>query len=133
MDYLRSQPFEYTLTPPALGAHAVDEFLFETREGFCEHYASAMTVLLRAAGLPARVVMGYQGGELNGARRLLHRPSVRRARVDGSVARGRRLGPRRRASPPWHPSASRWASTVSAAAAATASAAALRAEVEPAR
>ncbi len=65
MDYLRSQPFEYTLTPPALGAQPVDEFLFETREGFCEHYASALTVLLRAAGLPARVVMGYQGGELN--------------------------------------------------------------------
>jgi transglutaminase-like putative cysteine protease len=66
MDYLRSQPFFYTLTPPALGAQPVDEFLFETREGFCEHYASAMTVLMRAAGLPARVVMGYQGGELNG-------------------------------------------------------------------
>jgi transglutaminase-like putative cysteine protease len=65
MDYLRSQPFAYTLTPPALGAQPVDEFLFETREGFCEHYASALTVLLRAAGLPARVVMGYQGGELN--------------------------------------------------------------------
>jgi len=66
MDYLRSQPFQYTLTPPALGAQPVDEFLFETREGFCEHYASALTVLLRAAGLPARVVTGYQGGELNG-------------------------------------------------------------------
>jgi transglutaminase-like putative cysteine protease len=68
MAYLRSQPFEYTLTPPALGAQPVDEFLFETREGFCEHYASALTVLLRAAGLPARVVMGYQGGEFNGGR-----------------------------------------------------------------
>jgi transglutaminase-like putative cysteine protease len=65
MGYLESQPFAYTLTPPALGAQAVDEFLFETREGFCEHYASALTFLLRAAGLPARVVMGYQGGELN--------------------------------------------------------------------
>ena len=65
MDYLRSQPFAYTLTPPALGAQPVDEFLFETREGFCEHYASALTFLLRAAGLPARVVLGYQGGELN--------------------------------------------------------------------
>jgi protein-glutamine gamma-glutamyltransferase len=65
MAYLRSQPFEYTLTPPALGAQPVDEFLFETREGFCEHYASALTVLLRAAGVPARVVAGYQGGELN--------------------------------------------------------------------
>jgi transglutaminase-like putative cysteine protease len=65
MAYLRSQPFAYTLTPPALGAQPVDEFLFETREGFCEHYASALTVLVRAAGLPARVVTGYQGGELN--------------------------------------------------------------------
>jgi transglutaminase-like putative cysteine protease len=65
VEYLRSQQFAYTLTPPALGAQPVDEFLFETREGFCEHYASALTVLLRAAGLPARVVMGYQGGELN--------------------------------------------------------------------
>ncbi len=65
MDWLRSEPFQYTLTPPALGAQPVDEFLFETREGFCEHYASALTVLLRAAGLPARVVLGYQGGELN--------------------------------------------------------------------
>jgi hypothetical protein len=65
MEFLRSQPFEYTLTPPALGSQAVDEFLFETREGFCEHYASALTVLLRAAGVPARVVMGYQGGEFN--------------------------------------------------------------------
>jgi transglutaminase-like putative cysteine protease len=65
MEYLRSEPFLYTLTPPALGAHPVDEFLFETREGFCEHYASALTFLLRAAGVPARVVLGYQGGELN--------------------------------------------------------------------
>jgi protein-glutamine gamma-glutamyltransferase len=65
MDWLASQPFAYTLTPPPLGAQPVDEFLFETREGFCEHYASALTVLLRAAGLPARVVTGYQGGELN--------------------------------------------------------------------
>ena len=65
MTFLRSQPFEYTLTPPALGAQPVDEFLFDTREGFCEHYASAFTVMMRAAGLPARVVTGYQGGELN--------------------------------------------------------------------
>jgi transglutaminase-like putative cysteine protease len=65
MDYLRSQPFQYTLTPPKLGAQPVDEFLFDTREGFCEHYASAFAVMMRAAGLPARVVTGYQGGELN--------------------------------------------------------------------
>jgi transglutaminase-like putative cysteine protease len=67
LDYLRSQPFTYTLSPPALGAQPVDEFLFDTREGFCEHFASALTVLLRAAGLPARVVLGYQGGEYNAA------------------------------------------------------------------
>src|SRR5690606_10098556 len=47
------------------GRHAADEFLFDTRAGFCEHYASAFAVMLRAAGLPARVVTGYQGGEYN--------------------------------------------------------------------
>jgi transglutaminase-like putative cysteine protease len=66
MGFLRDEPFFYTLTPPALGMQPVDEFLFDTREGFCEHYASAFTVMMRAAGLPARVVTGYQGGELNG-------------------------------------------------------------------
>lgn len=59
------QPFHYTLKPPALGQHANDEFLFDTRRGFCEHYAGAMAFVLRAAGIPARVVTGYQGGELN--------------------------------------------------------------------
>lgn len=57
--------FYYTTTPPLLGANPVDEFLFETRAGFCEHYASAFAVLMRAGGVPARVVTGYQGGELN--------------------------------------------------------------------
>lgn len=61
----RAQQFFYTLEPPTLGEHMVDEFLFDTRRGFCEHYASAFTVLMRAAGIPARVVVGYQGGELN--------------------------------------------------------------------
>jgi len=65
LSYLRSQPFFYTLTPPPLGREPVDEFLFDTREGFCEHYASAFAVMMRAAGLPARIVTGYQGGELN--------------------------------------------------------------------
>ena len=65
LDYFRRQPFRYTLTPARLGARPVDEFLFETREGFCEHYASALAVMLRAAGMPARVVTGYHGGELN--------------------------------------------------------------------
>ena len=51
--------------PPELGRNSVDEFLFETRRGFCEHYASAFVFLMRAAGIPARVVTGYQGGEMN--------------------------------------------------------------------
>jgi transglutaminase-like putative cysteine protease len=61
----RAEEFFYTLQPPLLGTNAVDEFLFETRRGFCEHYASAYVALMRAAGIPARVVIGYQGGELN--------------------------------------------------------------------
>jgi transglutaminase-like putative cysteine protease len=65
LGFLREQEFFYTLTPPPLGRETADEFLFETREGFCEHYASAFTILLRSADIPARVVTGYQGGELN--------------------------------------------------------------------
>jgi len=61
----REQPFAYTLTPPLLGSNSVDEFLFSTRQGFCEHYASAFVFLMRAAGVPARVMTGYQGGERN--------------------------------------------------------------------
>lgn len=57
--------FRYTLEPPLLGRNGVDEFLFVTRAGFCEHYAGAFTVLMRAMGIPARVVTGYQGGEIN--------------------------------------------------------------------
>ena len=57
--------YVYTLAPPLLGTHAVDEFLFGAKSGFCEHYASAFAVLMRAAGIPARVVTGYLGGELN--------------------------------------------------------------------
>lgn len=57
--------FTYTLQPPLLGEHPVDDFLFVTQRGFCEHYASAFVVLMRAAGVPARVVTGYQGGEAN--------------------------------------------------------------------
>ncbi len=57
--------FAYTLEPPALGQHSVDEFLYTTKLGFCEHYASAFVFLMRAADVPARVVVGYQGGEIN--------------------------------------------------------------------
>ena len=61
----RQQPFIYTLAPPTLGDDPVDEFLFTTRSGFCEHYASSFAFLMRAAGIPARVVTGYLGGEVN--------------------------------------------------------------------
>jgi len=59
------EEYYYTLEPPALGRDPVDEFMFDTRQGFCEHYASAFTVMMRAAGIPARIVLGYQGGEMN--------------------------------------------------------------------
>jgi transglutaminase-like putative cysteine protease len=63
--WLRDQRFVYTLLPPALGRNSVDEFLFDTKRGFCEHFASAFVVLMRSAGVPARVVTGYQGGDFN--------------------------------------------------------------------
>jgi transglutaminase-like putative cysteine protease len=59
------QPYYYTLTPPKLLNDSVDQFLFDTKRGFCGHYASAFAVLMRAAGIPARVVTGYQGGTFN--------------------------------------------------------------------
>jgi transglutaminase-like putative cysteine protease len=65
LKFFRQEKFSYTLEPPLLGEHAVDDFLFSTRAGFCEHYASAFVVLMRALGVPARVVTGYQGGEIN--------------------------------------------------------------------
>ena len=71
-DYINSllahfnrEPFIYTLRPPLLGDNPVDEFLFETRRGYCEHYATSFVTLARAAGIPARIVTGYQGGEFN--------------------------------------------------------------------
>lgn len=65
LDLFRAQEFYYTLTPPGLERDSVDDFLFNTRQGFCGHYASAFTMLMRAAGIPARVVGGYQGGDWN--------------------------------------------------------------------
>ncbi len=61
----RNEPFSYTLQPPLLGTNSVDDFLYNSKAGFCEHYASAFVFLMRAADVPARVVTGYQGGELN--------------------------------------------------------------------
>ncbi|MBB1519773.1 transglutaminase TgpA family protein [Aquipseudomonas guryensis] len=67
LQHFNREPYGYTLKPPPVGADSIDEFLFRTRQGFCAHYAGAMTFVLRAAGIPARVVAGYQGGELNPA------------------------------------------------------------------
>ncbi|MFT4561059.1 MAG: transglutaminase-like putative cysteine protease [Gammaproteobacteria bacterium] len=65
LKHFNRQPFNYTLTPRALRGDSIDEFLFDSREGFCEHYAAAFVTLMRAAQVPARVVTGYQGGEYN--------------------------------------------------------------------
>lgn len=62
---LFNQEFTYSLQPPLLGEDAVDEFLFRSKKGFCEHFASSFGVLLRAAGIPTRLVVGYQGGRWN--------------------------------------------------------------------
>lgn len=66
-----NREFIYTLEPPLLGPHPVDEFLWESKRGFCEHFASAFVVMMRAAGIPARVVVGYQGGEVNPLKNFL--------------------------------------------------------------
>jgi transglutaminase-like putative cysteine protease len=65
LEMFTQQEFYYTLTPPKLANDSVDEFLFKTKRGFCGHYASAFATLMRAAGIPARVVTGYQGGTFN--------------------------------------------------------------------
>ena len=71
MDYFTEEPFFYTLQPPLLGDNPMDDFLFQTRRGFCEHYAYAFVVMMRAAGVPARIVAGYMGGEVNPVNRTV--------------------------------------------------------------
>ncbi len=65
LQLFRREKFIYTLQPPLLGENNIDEFLFASRAGFCEHYSSAFVVLMRAMDIPARVVTGYQGGAVN--------------------------------------------------------------------
>ena len=65
LNHFNQQNFIYTLRPPRLRDNPADEFLFETQKGFCEHYATSFVLLMRIAGIPARVVAGYQGGEWN--------------------------------------------------------------------
>lgn len=64
LQHFNQNPFKYDLRSPSLNSkNPVEEFLFETQSGYCEHYASAFTLLMRWAGIPSRVVVGYQGGE----------------------------------------------------------------------
>ncbi|MCY4046045.1 MAG: DUF3488 and transglutaminase-like domain-containing protein [Cellvibrionales bacterium] len=63
--FFQSEPFVYTLKPPVYSTDRVDRFLFDGQAGFCEHYASSYVFLMRAAGVPARIITGYQGGEVN--------------------------------------------------------------------
>jgi protein-glutamine gamma-glutamyltransferase len=65
LTHVRQDTFAYTTRPPLLESNVVDAFWFDTKRGFCEHYAGAFVFLMRAAGVPARVVTGYQGGEYN--------------------------------------------------------------------
>lgn len=62
LDHIQQQGYRYTWQPQSLGEHAIDDFWFRTKEGFCEHYASALAVIMRAAGIPSRIVVGYRGG-----------------------------------------------------------------------
>lgn len=62
--HIMTSGFRYTLSPPVLKDNRIDEFLFDTKAGFCEHYASTFAFLMRAVGIPARIIGGYQGGEL---------------------------------------------------------------------
>lgn len=65
LQHIRQQNYRYTLKPPLLINNSLDQFYFETKAGFCVHYASSFTYLMRAAGIPARLVTGYMGGEYN--------------------------------------------------------------------
>jgi transglutaminase-like putative cysteine protease len=65
LDYFHRGGFKYALDPELSNENSVDDLLFNTHEGFCGHYASAFVQLMRAAGIPARVITGYQGGIWN--------------------------------------------------------------------
>jgi transglutaminase-like putative cysteine protease len=92
LEWFRKEPFYYTLEPPPLGENRIDQFLFKTRRGFCEHYASSFVFMLRAAGIPARVVVGYQGGGEKPIRGLLANTPDGRPRMDRGMAARERVG-----------------------------------------
>lgn len=71
LSHFRNNAFIYTLQPPLMEENPIETFLFETRRGFCSHYATAFVYLMRVAGIPSRIIGGYQGGELNTAGNFL--------------------------------------------------------------
>lgn len=90
MNWFNTQSFSYTLNPPRLGRNSIDDFMFDTRSGFCEHYAGSFVFMLRAAGIPARVVTGYQGGEYNGGYMIIRQSDAHawtEAFIDGQWLR----------------------------------------------
>jgi len=95
LKFFNEEQFHYTLQPSLLGDNPVDEFLFSSRSGFCEHYASAFVVMLRAAGVPARVVTGYLGGEMNANYMIVRQSDAHawaEAYIDGRWVRYDRQG-----------------------------------------
>jgi len=99
LTWFNREPFHYTLNPPKLGSHTVDDFIFNTRRGFCEHYAGSFVFLMRAAGIPARVVTGYQGGEMSNGYMIVRQSDAHawaEAYIDG---RWRRFDPTAAVSP----------------------------------
>ncbi|OUS32366.1 hypothetical protein A9Q99_00830 [Gammaproteobacteria bacterium 45_16_T64] len=73
LKWFNREPFVYTLNPPELRGDINDAFLFDSRQGFCAHYAGAFVFLMRSVGIPARVVGGYQGGDFHEAGYLVVR------------------------------------------------------------
>ena len=91
-EFLRSGPdFTYAtqVSPPDPGHDLVDSFLFDTRAGYCEYFASAMAVMARSVGLPARVAVGFAPGEVVARARVGNRRSKRRRSVSNQVCHQR--------------------------------------------
>ena len=64
LEHIRTRGYSYTLSPGDYGRDGIDEFWLDRKEGFCEHFAAAFVVVMRAVGVPARIVTGYQGTDL---------------------------------------------------------------------
>ena len=109
--HVRGNEFIYTLEPGRYGRDAVDEFWFDRKLGFCEHFAASFVVMMRAMDVPARVVTGYQGTDPEPVDGYYIVPPEPRPRLGRVLAARRRLGARGPHGPRWHPSASRSAAT----------------------